>query len=164
MGDFQTIAAGKGGLSNDFHGVRQCNRRDIIVAAEGAFSNAGNTEEDSFISHFSRDDKIAGKLWITAPASGPGSGAGGAPHPGSHGQMPSHSLPGGGGGRPASGRSVRPGDHWGQTRRLPGGLCAGPAVGGGRIRGFDRRGTVCINFGELYCSAWDFGSRVASIT
>ncbi len=45
----------------------------------------------------------------------------------------------------------------GQTRRLPGGLCAGPAVGGGRIRGFDRRGTVCINFGELYCSAWDFG-------
>ena len=68
MGDFQTIAAGKGGLSNDFHGVRQCNRRDIIVAAEGAFSNAGNTEEDSFISHFSRDDKIAGKLWITAPA------------------------------------------------------------------------------------------------
>ncbi len=35
----------------------------------------------------------------------------------------------------------------GQARRASGGLCAGPVVGGGGVRGFDRRGTVCINFG-----------------
>ena len=84
---------------------------------------------------------------LSGSAPGPWQGPGGPPRPGSGGEMPPHSLPGCG----AGGLLLAV-----QCDQVTiGGKPAGPLVAfapdrlsaAGGVRGFDRRGTVCINFG-----------------